>query len=106
MSFIMRIFEILKILSFTWIHELDLEMSFVSQEDVLSLTENLFSKMISTILPEKNIPVPFPRLTYQEAMDSYGIDRPDLRFGMKMHDLSDMFKSLDFQVFQNVISLG
>ena len=84
--------------------QLDLEMSFVSQEDILTLTENLFSKMISTILPEKNIPVPFPRITYQEAMDSYGIDRPDLRFGMKMHDLSDMFKSLDFQVFQNVIS--
>ncbi|MCH2310097.1 MAG: aspartate--tRNA ligase [SAR202 cluster bacterium] len=84
--------------------QLDLEMSFVSQEDVLRLTEKLFTQMITEILPEKNIPSPFPRITHKEAMDSYGIDRPDLRFGMKMHDLSDTFKTLDFKVFQNVIS--
>ena len=84
--------------------QLDLEMSFVCQEDVLRLTEKLFTQMITEILPEKNIPSPFPRITHKEAMDSYGIDRPDLRFGMKMHDLSDTFKTLDFKVFQNVIS--
>ena len=61
--------------------QLDLEMSFVDEEDVLSITEQLFKEMVETVVPTKKITKPFLRLTHKDAMERYGTDKPDLRFG-------------------------
>jgi len=83
--------------------QLDLEMSFVSQEDVLSLTEDLFSGLMESLFPKKKFVKPFPRLSYDQSMSYYGTDKPDLRFGMKMSDLSEAALKTGFNVFHNVI---
>ena len=69
--------------------QLDLEMSFVEQDDVLDLIEELYTALVKTVYPEKRLLTPFPRLTYADSMADYGTDKPDLRFGLKMADLSD-----------------
>lgn len=85
--------------------QLDLEMSFVEREDVISLTEELFSDLVETILPGKRlISKPWPRLTYQEAMDRFGKDNPDLRFGMEIQDISDLVGDSGFKVFDGTIA--
>jgi len=86
--------------------QLDLEMSFVEQEDILGLTEELFTGLMTDLFPEKTIRRPFPRLTYEEAMRDYAIDRPDLRFDLKMADLAPIAKTVEFNVFQNVLDSG
>ena len=86
--------------------QLDLEMSFVEQEDVLQLTEELFTGLMTDLFPDKNIVRPFPRLTYEQAMKDYAIDRPDLRFDLKMADLSPIAKTVEFNVFHNVLDAG
>ena len=86
--------------------QLDMEMSFVEQEDVLNLTEELYCSMIETLLPEKRVLKPFPRLTYTEAMKNYSTDKPDIRFGLKTTDLTDIAKRTEFQIFQSVIAKG
>jgi aspartyl-tRNA synthetase len=85
--------------------QLDLEMSFVEREDVISLTEELFTDLVETILPEKRLmSKPWPRLTYQEAMDRFGKDNPDLRFGMEIQDISDLVGDSGFKVFDSTIA--
>jgi aspartyl-tRNA synthetase len=86
--------------------QLDMEMSFVDEDDVLNLLEELFMAMVSTIKPEKRIMKPFPRLSYAEAMNRYGTDKPDLRFGMEIKDLSDIVVDSDFAVFNSAIANG
>ena len=86
--------------------QLDLEMSFVEQEDILRLTEELFTGLMTDLFPEKTIMRPFPRLTHEEAMRDYAIDRPDLRFDLKMADLAPIAKTVEFNVFQNVLDSG
>ena len=86
--------------------QLDLEMSFVDEEDVLGLTEELFSAMVEAVVPEKTIVKPFPRLSFQDAMDRYGSDKPDLRFGLEMADVSDLAAETEFRVFQSVVQQG
>ena len=86
--------------------QLDLEMSFVEQEDVLSLTEELYTALVETLLPEKRLLKPFPRITYAEAMKTYGTDRPDIRFGLEMADFSDIAGRTDFQVFRSALADG
>ena len=86
--------------------QLDLEMSFVDEEDVLDLIEELFTALVETVLPDKAVLSPFPRLTYAEAMASYGTDKPDLRFGLKMSDMSDIAASTDFRVFTSAVQSG
>ncbi|MSQ17882.1 MAG: aspartate--tRNA ligase [Dehalococcoidia bacterium] len=86
--------------------QLDLEMSFVDQEDILALTEALYTQMVETVTPEKQIIKPFPRLTYDEAMTRFGSDKPDLRFGMEMTDVTDLAKETQFRVFQTTIEKG
>ena len=83
--------------------QLDLEMSFVTQEDVLSLTEDLFSGLLETLFPDKKFMKPFPRLSYEQSMEDYGTDKPDLRFEMKMSDLGNSAKKTEFNVFHNVL---
>jgi aspartyl-tRNA synthetase len=84
--------------------QLDIEMSFVDEDDVLSLTEELFTTMVKTLAPEKKMILPFPRLTYADAMERYGTDKPDLRFGMEIKDLSDIVTDAEFGVFQKALN--
>ena len=86
--------------------QLDLEMSFVDEEDILRLTEELYTGLIHQVAPEKKLVKPFPRLTYKEAMDRYGTDKPDLRFGMEMTDVSDLAGETEFRVFLSIVQKG
>jgi aspartyl-tRNA synthetase len=87
--------------------QLDLEMSFVHRDDVLAVVEDLFTKMIPTVAPHKRLlSTPWPRLTYAEAVERFGSDKPDLRFGMELHDVADIFASSGFMVFQNTLKAG
>ena len=78
--------------------QLDMEMSFVEQEDVLELQERLLSHVFKTVL-DVELPLPFPRLSYREAMDRYGSDKPDLRFDMAFGDVTDLFAGGEFAAF-------
>jgi aspartyl-tRNA synthetase len=86
--------------------QLDIEMSFVEEEDIISLIEELFSSMVSTIKPEKRMTKPFPHLSYAEAVDRFGTDKPDLRFGLEVKDLSDILAGSEFGVFRTAIAKG
>ena len=86
--------------------QLDLEMSFVEVDDILSLLEELFTSMVQAIKPEMRMIKPFPRLTYAEAMERYGTDKPDLRFDLEIRDLSDIIAESDFSVFRSAIAEG
>jgi aspartyl-tRNA synthetase len=85
--------------------QLDLEMSFVDQDDVLDVIERLFSSL-TTSLTDFKIDAPFPRLTYREAMDRYGNDKPDLRFGMQICDLSEIAKTSALGFFRSAVEAG
>jgi len=86
--------------------QLDLEMSFVDEEDILSLMEELYTSMAATLKPELRMVNPFPRLRYSDAMNRFGSDKPDLRFGMEIKDLSDVVAGSDFAIFSSVIANG
>ncbi|WP_129670344.1 aspartate--tRNA ligase [Candidatus Chloroploca sp. Khr17] len=86
--------------------QLDMEMSFVDQEDVIQLIERLFSELCRAIVPHKHVPTPFPRLTYAEALARYGSDKPDLRYGLELVNLSDLLTATPFQVFQQALANG
>lgn len=85
--------------------QLDMELSFVDEEDVIAELEGLFSKLSKEIL-KKEIPVPFKRMTYAEAMDFYGSDKPDTRFDMKMVNITEIARTCSFEVFANVVKKG
>jgi aspartyl-tRNA synthetase len=84
--------------------QLDLEMSFIDKEDILNLIEELFTSMVEMIKPDMRLIKPFPRLSYAEAIERYGTDKPDLRFGLEIRDLSDIVAETNFSVFRSVIS--
>ena len=86
--------------------QLDLEMSFVEEEDILQLTEELYTGMIESVAPDRTMLKPFPMLEYAEAMDRYGSDKPDLRFGLEMTDVTDLAKETEFRVFLSVVKNG
>jgi aspartyl-tRNA synthetase len=87
--------------------QLDLEMSFVEREDIMQLIEDMFTKLVAEVVPEKKLFVsPFPRLKYQEAMERFGKDNPDIRFGMELVNLSDLFGQSGFSVFDMVVQGG
>lgn len=86
--------------------QLDLEMSFVEQEDILSLIETLYTDLVAGIAPTKRIISPFPRITYTEALDLYGTDAPDIRFGLTLVDITNSLVDSDFQVFRSTIASG
>jgi aspartyl-tRNA synthetase len=83
--------------------QLDLEMSFVEEDDILDLTEALYTGMIESVSPEKKLRKPFPRITYAEAMERYASDKPDLRFGLEMTDVSELASESEFRVFLSAI---
>jgi len=86
--------------------QLDIEMSFIEEEDILNLIEELFTAMVETVKPEMRVVKPFPRLAYAEAMERYGTDKPDLRFGLEIRDLSDIVAQSDFSVFRSAVAEG
>jgi aspartyl-tRNA synthetase len=86
--------------------QLDIEMSFVEEEDVLKLTEELFISMVKTLKPEKQMIQPFPRLTYAEAIERYGSDKPDLRFDMEIKDISNIVANSKFTIFTSALAAG
>jgi aspartyl-tRNA synthetase len=82
--------------------QLDLEMSFVEQEDILELMETLLIELSKTHQSHKKIlTTPFPRFSFQEAMDKYGSDKPDIRFEMELQDVTELVKTSDFKVFNS-----
>jgi aspartyl-tRNA synthetase len=87
--------------------QLDIEMSFVEREDVMDLLEGLYTDLVKEITPQKEIyQSPWPRLTYQEALDRFGKDNPDIRFGMELVDISDLVDEGGFKVFSEPIKNG
>jgi aspartyl-tRNA synthetase len=82
--------------------QVDIEMSFIEQEDILSATERSIAYMLETVFHEKT-KTPFLRLTFEEAMNRFGSDKPDTRYGMEFVDLTEELKETDFQVFGNVL---
>ncbi|MDD6484642.1 MAG: aspartate--tRNA ligase [Clostridiales bacterium] len=85
--------------------QIDMEMSFVDVEDVLEIGEGLIKRVFKDVL-DTDIPTPLPRMTYKEAMERYGSDKPDTRFGMELIDLSDIVAGCGFGVFSSAIEAG
>lgn len=85
--------------------QVDMEMSFMSQADIISLMENMMSKIMNEV-KGLDVQIPFPQMTYQEAMDRYGSDKPDTRFEMELIDLSEIVKGSSFKVFAGAVSSG
>jgi len=87
--------------------QLDLEMSFVHRDDVLALVEDLFTKMIPAVTPHKKLlSSPWPKFSHHEVLEKYGSDKPDLRFGMELFELNDIFAKSEFRVFQSTLEAG
>lgn len=80
--------------------QIDIEMSFVNEDDVFNLTEGMFVHIFKTVLNQE-LKTPFPRLKYKQAIEKYGTDKPDIRFGMEIIDLKDIFREKDFQLFKD-----
>lgn len=85
--------------------QIDLEASFIGQEDIIKLVQGLLGAMFKAGLGI-DIPAEFPRMTYREAMDIYGSDKPDTRFDMKITDLADVFGATEFKIFRSILDGG
>jgi aspartyl-tRNA synthetase len=85
--------------------QIDIEASFVTPNDIYTLTEGMLAAIFKAAR-RIEIPTPFPRLTYREAIDTFGSDKPDRRFGMRLVDLGDAFRSSQFKVFQGALAEG
>jgi len=85
--------------------QIDLEMSFVDEEEIISLMEELLAAIVKQV-KDVELQRPFPRLSYQEALDRFGSDKPDTRFGLELKDVSDIAKTSDFKVFLQAVEQG
>ncbi len=85
--------------------QIDMEMSFVGEEDVMAIAEGLMSAIFRDVL-DMTISAPFPRLDYDEAMSRYGLDKPDVRFGLELRDVSDIVVGSGFKVFADAVKKG
>jgi aspartyl-tRNA synthetase len=85
--------------------QIDIEMSFITEEDIFSVVERLMGELFSRVLGVE-IPVPFPRIDYGEAMSRYGSDKPDVRFGLEMRDCAPVFRESEFAVFRSILERG
>ncbi len=85
--------------------QLDMEMSFVQPEDVMDIIEGCLARVMKEI-HGIDIPTPFPRMTYEEAMRDYGIDRPDTRYDLRIRDVSDVARQMEFKVFTSALDAG
>ena len=85
--------------------QIDMELSFVEKEDVMEINEKLMKHLFKTVL-DYDIQLPLPKMTFKEAMDRYGSDKPDVRFGLELKDIADIVKNSDFKVFTDIASQG
>jgi aspartyl-tRNA synthetase len=85
--------------------QIDMELSFVEPDDVMSLNERLLKKIFKDAL-DVDVEIPFKRMTYKEAMNRFGSDKPDIRFGMELNDLSDVVAGCEFKVFADALASG
>ena len=85
--------------------QVDMELSFVEQEDIMQINEKLVAHVFKEVLGHE-IKLPIKRMTFKDAMEKYGSDKPDLRFGMEITELTDVVKNVDFMVFKNAIEIG
>ncbi len=85
--------------------QIDMELSFVDVEDILEINEGLFKRLFKDVL-NQDLETPFERMTYADAMNKYGSDKPDVRFDMQIQDLSELVKDCDFKVFTDAVASG
>ncbi len=85
--------------------QIDMEMSFVDRDDIFDVVERLFQHVFREVIGY-DLEVPFPRMTYAEAMERYGTDKPDVRFGMELHDISDIAAQTEFRIFRQAVEQG
>ena len=85
--------------------QIDMELSFVDVDDVIDVNERLLARVFKNLLGVE-VPLPIPRMTWQEAMDRYGSDKPDIRFGMELKNVSELVKDCGFSVFTNALAAG
>ncbi len=85
--------------------QIDMEMSFVGEDDVMEITENMMVSLFRDVM-EKNLQTPFPRLSYEDAVDRFGLDKPDIRFALELIDISDIVENAGFKVFSNAVKKG
>ena len=85
--------------------QIDMELSFVEMEDIIDINERYLKMLFKEVL-NKDLTIPFNRMTYQEAMNRYGVDKPDVRFGMELKDVSELVKDCDFKVFTSAVESG
>ncbi|MCZ2398895.1 MAG: aspartate--tRNA ligase [Phycisphaerae bacterium] len=85
--------------------QLDLEMSFIQPQDVMNIVEGLLARIMK-LVHNVDVPTPFPRMSYQQAMLDYGIDRPDTRYDLRIRDVSDVVRKTDFKVFRTPLEAG
>lgn len=85
--------------------QIDVEMAFIELEDIIAVVDGLVAAMVKSARGE-DYPLPLPRLTYREAMQKYGTDKPDLRFGLEITEISDLVRDSDFGVFKNTVASG
>jgi aspartyl-tRNA synthetase len=86
--------------------QLDLEMSYTTQDEILTLVEELYVEIVEGFTEKKLLQKPFPRLTYAEAMERFGTDKPDLRFGLEIKDVSEIARESEFRVFRGAVESG
>ncbi|RPF55531.1 aspartate--tRNA ligase [Aquisalibacillus elongatus] len=85
--------------------QLDIETSFMDQEEIMDLTEEMLQQVVKDV-KDVEIPTPFPRMTYDEAMERYGSDKPDTRFGLELVNVNDVVKNSGFNVFKSAVESG
>jgi aspartyl-tRNA synthetase len=86
--------------------QLDIEMSYTTQDEVLDLVEGLYTEIVERLTHKKLLAKPFPRLTFAEAMDRFGTDKPDIRFGLELRDVSGIASASEFKVFKGAVEAG
>ncbi|MGH3148907.1 MAG: aspartate--tRNA ligase [Rubrobacter sp.] len=86
--------------------QLDLEMSYATQDEILDLVEGLYTSIVEDLTDKQLLGKPFPRLTYAEAMNRYGTDKPDIRFGLEIEDVSEVARTSEFKVFRGAVEAG
>jgi len=86
--------------------QLDIEMSYTTQREILALVEDLYVEIVEQLTDKRILQKPFPRLTYAEAMNRFGSDKPDIRFGLELADASDVARASEFKVFRTAVESG
>jgi aspartyl-tRNA synthetase len=86
--------------------QLDIEMSYTTQEEVLELVEGLYVEIVEKLTGKEILSKPFPRLTYADSMERFGTDKPDIRFGLELADVSELVRTSEFKVFRNAVESG